>query len=169
MRRTKNGVLFCSAPVLAVVCAFAAAQAARDPYTLNVSLPKPTIHVNSTFPLTVTKTNSTDHRVWACAFVEFELTDHKGQDIGRHLKGLVIKGAFAMPSGAGVVSMPMGPNGLADTVIKVLPKSSDYSELQVTPDPGILVPGTYKLRVHCMHSTIREEVFSNAVTLTVIP
>jgi hypothetical protein len=127
-------------------------------FQIAVSLPKPTIHVGDNLVVQVITSNPTDHLVFAGTGyrvgVAVELLNQKGEDIGMHAMG----GKTVEP----VVTL--NSNKLA-----IRPGGNDDFTWQFKPEPGYLVPGSYKLRAHRRDMKGHTEVFSNTVTLTVIP
>jgi hypothetical protein len=104
--------------------------------------------------------NPTDHIVYAGqgrkGGPEVELLNSKGEDIGVHSMGGVSKhpeSGFVL----GINRDAMGPGT----------HTRDIWHLK--PEPGYLLPGVYTLRVHRRDVGADTEVYSNAVTLTVIP
>jgi hypothetical protein len=104
--------------------------------------------------------NPTDHIVYAGqgrgGGPEVELLNDKGEDIGVHAVGGVSK----RPD-SGVV---LGPWREA-----IGPGTHTRDIWPLKPEPGYLAPGVYKLRIHRRDVKLGTEVYSNAVTLTVIP
>ena len=110
--------------------------------------------------MTLTIKNPTDHRVVAGAGSRggeiVELINDKGVDIGLHVMGNGTK--QSEPDLIG------GP-----TSQRLEPGYHSHGIWPLHPEPGYLTPGLYKLRVHRLDVKSGAEVYSNTVTLTVVP
>jgi hypothetical protein len=125
---------------------------------LTVSLPASTMHVGEDLVIRVITSNATDQIAYAGegygVGVAVELLNASGEDIGWHAMG-----------GKGVEpTVVLHSNKLA-----IRPHSKDDFTWRFKPEPGYIVPGVYKLRMHRLDMKSKVDVYSNTVTLTVIP
>jgi hypothetical protein len=134
------------------------AQQKPATFEMTASLPKPTIHVGEDLVVQVITSNPTDGNVLAGSGygggVSVDLLNNKGEDIGMHAMG-----------GMGVEPVVT----LHTNKLVLRPHSKDDFTWRFKPEPGFLVPGIYKLRVHRRDGKSGTEVYSNTVELTVIP
>ena len=130
------------------------AAEAPTTFVLMVSVPVPHIHVGEELVLKEVLSNPTDHIVVAKVGVAVELLDEKGNDVGIHAIG----GKRDEPS------IDFGP-----TKQPLRPGSSDEFTWRFKPEPGYLLPGVYKLRIHDRDMQSKAEIYSNTVQLTVVP
>ncbi|MEO6804578.1 MAG: hypothetical protein ABI286_12265 [Edaphobacter sp.] len=147
--------------VLAVVMLFLGRPTvAQQPATfgITVSLPESTMHVGEDLLVRVITSNPTDHIVFAGAGygggVIVELLNEKGEDLGLHAMG-------------GKSEPPVAT--LHSNKLAIRPHNNNDFTWRFKPEPGYLVPGIYKLRVHKRDMKSHADVYSNTVTLTVIP
>jgi len=125
-------------------------------------LETPTIHVGEVPVITETTENKANHLVyagWAEGGPLIELVNNKGENISLHVLG----------------------NARKDTDIYLRPPEKKFEPgyhnrgpWRIRMEPGYLVPGEYKLRTHRLdfkNGDIKAgtEVYSNTVTLTVVP
>jgi hypothetical protein len=139
-----------------------AQSAPNDTFTITVSLPAPTTHVGEIPVIEEITENKTNHLVyagWADGGPVVELINNKGEDISLHVVG----------------------NERKDTDIYLRPPEKKL-ELgyhnrglwHLRTEQGYLGPRVYKLRIHRLDFKngdikSRAEVYSNTVTLTVVP
>src|SRR6266568_2293136 len=123
-------------------------------FVITISLSAPTIHVGEGPVITMITSNPTDHIVFAGqgrgGGPEVELLNDKGEDLGVHAVGGVSKhpdSGFVL----GINRDAMGPG----THMRAL--------WPLKPEPGYLVPGVYKLRIHRRDVKTGTDVYSNAV------
>jgi hypothetical protein len=138
----------------------AAQQTHPETFVITISLSAPTIHVGEGPVITMITSNPTDHVVYAGqgrgGGPDVELMNDKGEDIGVHAMGGVrtnldseaVMGPFSEAIGPGRHTRDIWP---------------------LKPEPGYLVPGVYKLRIHRRDAKAGTDVYSNAVTFNVIP
>jgi hypothetical protein len=126
---------------------------------LVISLPTSTIYVADDLMIKVVSSNPTDHVVrrgeGQNGGMDLEAVNEKGENIGPQV------------SGSANISRVPRPN-FGSVVSSMKPGHKQSIEWSLRPDPKYLVPGTYKLRVHNRDATTGVEIYSNAVTLTVV-
>jgi hypothetical protein len=117
-------------------------------FVMTISLPSPSMHVGDKLVFKLVTTNPTDSVIYAGQGSRggpgIELINEKGEDIGVHAEG-------------GISKQPPQAGG------------SWTLMWQDKPEPGYLVPGVYKLRVHRRDVGSGTVVYSNFVMLTVVP
>jgi hypothetical protein len=142
-------------------CSMVYAQRAQSTFTLRVSLPESTIHVGDKLALDIVVSNPTDHIVrtgeGSNGGMELEAVNAEGKDIGPKLSG-----------SERARSVPRPTFGLARYQEYKPHKSGTYRWTR-EPNADDLLAGTYGLRVHCRDVDSGREVYSNKVTLTVLP
>ena len=110
--------------------------------------------------MTLITKNPTDHIVVTGAGdrggERVELINDKGEDIGPHVMGNGTKQPEPDMTG-GRTSQELEPGAHTRVV------------WPLHPEPGYLTTGVYKLRVHKLDVKSGAEVYSNTVTLTVVP
>lgn len=138
----------------------ATAQTTSGTFVIKISLSAPTIHVGEGPVITMITSNPTDHIVYAGqgrgGGPEVELLNDKGEDIGVHAVGGVSK----RPDSGFVLGINHDAMGPGTHTRAIWP---------LKPEPGYLVPGVYKLRIHRRDVKAGADVYSNTVTLTVVP
>jgi hypothetical protein len=148
------------ASVLWSVCTASAQQAPSTTFVITIALPKPTIHVGDGLAISVTTSNPTDHVVklgeGLNGGIEVEALNEKAEDVGPHISGSASANRIPRPN--------FGPT---ESAIRPGRKQSLLWPLK--PDPKYLIPGTYRVRVHNRDMATGAEVYSNSVTLTVLP
>ncbi|WP_353070123.1 hypothetical protein RBB75_07975 [Tunturibacter empetritectus] len=146
------------ASILLILGSPTVAQQKPSTFEMTVSLPEPTMHVGEDLIVKVITSNSTDDTVSAGSGygvgVEVELMNNKGEDIGIHAMG-----------GKGVEPVVT----LHTNKLILKPHSKDDFTWRFKPEPGFLMPGVYRLRVHRRDLKSRMDVYSNTVVLTVVP
>jgi len=139
-----------------------AQQTPSDTFTMTISLPAPTIHVGE-IPvideITENKTNRLVYAGWGEGGPLVELINSKGEDVSLHVLGNERKDT---------------DNYLRPPVERLQPGYHNRGLWHIRTEQGYLVPGVYKLRIHrlaIINGDIksRVEVYSNTVTLTVVP
>jgi hypothetical protein len=154
----------CKFIALAVVIMFwtltSAAIGSLTTFVLTASLPAPTMRMGDDLVVVVITSNPTDHTVYAGeglgGGLAVELLNEKGDDIG----------LYAMGIPGGKIQEPGGI--LTSSKEALRPGSKQHFTWRFKPEPGYLVPGVYKLRVHQRDVTSKADVYSNTVVLTVI-
>jgi hypothetical protein len=138
------------------------AQQKAATFELTASLPKSTIHLGEDLVVEVITSNPTDHIVYAvnggAGSVDMELLNDKGEDIGQH----------AMGNAAGVKGRDSGVV-LYSRTLSLRPGTKQDLTWRFKPEPGYLVPGVYRLRVHRRDARSQVELYSNTIDLTVVP
>jgi hypothetical protein len=131
-----------------------------DTFVMTISLANTKIHIGEVPVMTLVIRNPTDHRVVAGAGRRggaiVELISDKGIDIGLHVMGNGTKQPDSDFIG-GPTSQTIAPGA----------RTRDVWPLH--PEPGYLTYGVYKLRVHRLDVKSGTQVYSNTVTLTVVP
>jgi len=161
INRRRFGLLRSMVLVCALLGWFAAAQPSTSgTFVIKISLSAPTIHAGEGPVITMITSNPTDHIVYAGqgrgGGPEVELLNDKGEDIGVHAVGGVSKhpdSGFVL----GINHDAMGPGTHTRAI------------WPLKPEPGYLVPGVYKLRIHRCDVKAGADVYSNTITLTVVP
>jgi hypothetical protein len=137
----------------------AAQQASAETFVITISLSSTTIHVGEGPVITMITSNPTDHIVYAGQGLEggpaVELLNEKGEDIGVHAVG----GMSKHPDSGFVLGINNDAMG---------PRTHTRAVWPLKPEPGYLAPGVYRLRVHRRDVKLGIEVYSNALTLTVV-
>jgi hypothetical protein len=135
------GKLMAAAAILMLWSGEVIAQQKVTTFELRASLPKPTIHIGEDLVVEVITSNPTDHIIYAgvgpAGGVDMELLNNKGEDIGQH----------AMGNAAGVEGRDSGVVLYSHT-LSLRPGTNQDSTWRFKPEPGYLVPGVYRLRVH---------------------
>jgi hypothetical protein len=153
MRRIARAMI-----LLLAIPAFGAIE--NKTFVITVSLPSATVHADDLLVIEETVSNPTDHVVFLGdgpgVGSTVELLNEKGTDIGRHAMG-------ASPK----------PNDDAPVIhgnrVAIGPGTSSKAVWRYKPEPGYLVPGIYKLRTHIRDMASKAEIYSNVVTLSVLP
>jgi hypothetical protein len=156
--------------LMAVVCGFAivsgwssdAQSVPNDTFTITISLLAPTIHVGEVPVIEDITENKTNHLVyagWADGGPVVELIDEKGEDISLHVLG-----------------NERNDNDiyLRPPIERLEPGYHNRGPWSIRTELGPMTPGIYKLRIHRLgfkNGDIKAgaEVYSNTLTLTVIP
>jgi hypothetical protein len=139
-----------------------AQQTPADTFTVTISLSAPTIHVGEVPVIEEITENKTNHLVyagWGEGGPLVELINEKGEDISLHVLGNERKDT---------------DNYLRPPVKRLEPGYHNRGLWHIRTEQGSLAPGIYKLRIHrlaVINGDIksRVEVYSNAVTLNVVP
>jgi hypothetical protein len=149
------------ATLLWSVCTAGAQQVPSETFVIEISLPTPTIHVADDLIIKVVFSNPTDHVVrrgeGQNGGMDLEAVNEKGKDIGPQVSGSANISRIPRPNFSSLVSSSIKPGHKLSI------------EWPLRPDPKYLVPGAYRLRVHNRDTTTGAEIYSNAVTLTVVP
>lgn len=128
-------------------------------FDIAISLPSSAIHEGEEIVVDTTFSNPTDHEIHvgegSNGGVAMELIGANGTDIGRHAMGDYQKDQEDLPV-------------IATTRQTFRPGYKRKFTIRWKPDPGYVVPGTYRLRVYRRDLEANRDVYSNAVTLTVI-
>jgi hypothetical protein len=160
----RTAVLMTLVFVFAIVFTFKgnAQNTLDDTFTIKISLVKPTVHAGEVPVLEEITENKTNHVVyagWAEGGRLVEIINEKGEDISLHILGNERKdtGIYLRPSAESLE-----------------PGYHQQSRLPVRTGQEVLAPGVYKLRIHRLDFKIgdaksRTEIYSNSVTLTVVP
>lgn len=138
----------------------AAQQMPAKTFDLKISLAESSIHTGDRPMIKVITSNSTDHIVYASegcgGGMGAELINSAGEDIGLHAMG----GGETCKHPAFILTGSR----------EALRPGTVYTFMwHLKPEPGYLVPGAYKLRVYRRDVTSGDEVFSNRVTLAILP
>jgi hypothetical protein len=116
------------------------------------------MHVGDSLIVKLVTTNPTDHLIYAGqgsnGGLGVELINKKGEDIGVHAMGGVPKEQ---------------PRLVHKFKQAIQPGESWTFMVHFDPEPGYLEAGIYRLRVRRRDLASNLEVYSNAVTLTVVP
>jgi hypothetical protein len=139
-----------------------AQSAPEDTFTISISLQAPTIHVGEVPVVEEITENNTNHFVyagWGEGGPLVELINNKGEDISLHVLGNERKDT-------GIYLRP--------TTKRLEPGYHNRGPWHIRMEQGYLIPGVYKLRIHRLdfkNGDIRSsaEIYSNTVTLTVVP
>lgn len=146
--------------MVCLVCVANAQQTSNDSFVIKISLPKATIHFGDELEIGMIFSNPTDHVVTMGegqnGGVDLEAMSEKGEDIGPYISGSANTNRIPRPNFA--PNRQILKSGHKLTFVWVL-----------KPDPKHLTPGTYKLRVHNRDVGTGSEVYSNPLTLTVLP
>ncbi len=127
-------------------------------FEMAISLPSSSMHIGDSLVVKLVTTNPTDHLIYAGqgsnGGLGVELINKKGEDIGLHAMG----------------GLPKEQPRLLHTFKRAIQPGESWTFMvHFNPEPGYLVAGTYKLRVHRRDLGTNLEVYSNAVILTVVP
>jgi hypothetical protein len=152
---------------ITLICAFAlslqtgpAPQSEKPKsFEMTISMPSQQTHVGEQVVVNIVTSNSTEREVYAGqgrGGIALELLDANGVDIGRHVMGNYRENQAESP----VISS--GRQALR-------PGYKREITFRWKPDPGYLVPGIYKLRVYRRDVGAGITVYSNTMTLTVLP
>lgn len=134
-----------------------------ETFTMTISLSSPTVHVGEVPVMQLIIRNPTNRSIVAGKGDHggeiVELVNDRGVDIGLHVMGNGTKRPASHEShfDGGAKSENLEPGYYGRGI------------WPLHPEPGYLTPGVYKLRVHRNDITDGSEVYSNTVTLTVIP
>jgi hypothetical protein len=141
------------------------AQQKDATFELTASLPKSTIHLGEDLVVEVITSNPTDHIVYAvyavnggAGSVDMELLNDKGEDSGQHAMG---NAAGVKVRDSGVILYSRTPS--------LRPGTKQDLTWRFKPEPGYLVPGVYRLRIHRRDARSQVELYSNTIDLTVVP
>lgn len=134
----------------------------NDTFTITISLVAPTIHVGEVPAVDEITDNKTSHLVyagWSEGGPVVELINSKGEDVSLHILGNERKET---------------DNYLRPPAKRLEPGYHKKGLWHISAEQGYLAPGIYKVRIHrvaFINGDIesRVEVYSNAVTLTVVP
>jgi hypothetical protein len=133
------------------------ANAVQNPETfvMAISLPKSEIHVEEDIIVDLTTSNPTNHIVIGAEGkgLKMELLNDRGQDIADDVIG-------AVPDSGIVIS---------GNRLYLRPGGNQKITCRFKPIAGRMVPGVYKLRFHRRDVKFGGEVWSNQITLTVVP
>jgi len=139
-----------------------AQSAPDDTFTITISLVKPTIHVGEVpviDEITENKTSRLVYAGWGEGGSVVELINSRGEDISLHVIGNERKDT---------------DNYLRPPAKRLEPGYHNRGLWHIRTEQGYLVPGVYKLRIHRLafiNGDIKSsvEIYSNTVTLTVVP
>ena len=172
MMFSKRPMQFCRRRVvlMTLVCALAFVSAWRsnaqsvpnDTFTITISLVAPTIHVGEVPVVDEITDNKTSHLVyagWGEGGPVVELINSKGEDVSLHILGNERKDT---------------DNYLRPPAKRLEPGYHKQALWHIRAEQGYLTPGIYKVRIHRLafingEIESRVEVYSNTVTLTVVP
>ena len=137
-----------------------AQSAPSDTFVMSISLSSPKIHVGEVPVITLTTKNPTDHKVVAGAGrrggATVELISDKNVDIGLHVMG----NGTEQPA----------PDFIGGRISQTIAPGAHTRDVwPLHPEPGYLTSGAYKLRIHRLDVKSGTEVYSNTLTLTVVP
>ena len=137
-----------------------ATQTSTPTFEMKISSPTLILHVGEPPIIKLITSNPTDHVVYAGSDartgIRIELLNEKGEDVGMHAMGKMDKDAereFVLHS----------------NYVKIRPGLHETLTWSLNPEPGHLVPGTYKLRVHRRDTQLGIDFYSNVVMLTIVP
>ena len=137
-----------------------AQQTQAGTFVIAISLKSPTIHVGEGPTITMITSNPTDHIVYAGqgrgGGPQVELINENGDESGIHAMG-------------GVSQHPNSDFVLGPLKEGIGPGHHARDVWPLKPEPGYLLPGAYKTRIHRRDVNLRVDVYSNAVTLTILP
>ena len=130
-------------------------------FKIEISVPSTVIHLDENIGITMTETNLTDHPVrvgdGVNGGIEIELLDKTGRDLGPFTSG----SAFYDPQAHG--GHPLSG------VFTLRRKSSPKIVLYEVFSSKYLSPGVYQLRIHNRELSTGNEIYSNAIALTILP
>jgi hypothetical protein len=135
-------------------------QEAPKSFEMTISLPMRQMAVGQELLVDVVTSNPTSHVVDAgegAGGIALELLDGRGVDIGRHAMGNYKPNQEDLPVISNIRQQALRPGYIRKNT------------LRWKPDPGYLIPGSYKLRVYRRDMGTGTEVYSNTVTLVVVP
>jgi len=131
-------------------------------FTITITLQTPTVHVGESPTVREITENKTDHTVYAGLSEGgpiVELINSRGEDISLHVIGNERKDT---------------DNYLRPPAKRLEPGYHNRGLWHIRTEQAYLVPGVYKLRIHRLafiNGDVKSsvEVYSNTVTLTVVP
>jgi len=134
-----------------------------DTFTVTITFAKSTIHVNEMPELDVVIENRTNHVVypgWVHGGNIVEIVNDKGEDIGTHFSR----------NGNRSSDLAHADEEMLRSPVKILRPNGKFSdEVTIDVDRQYLKPGIYKVRVHRLDYVSKKEIYSNVLTLTVLP
>jgi hypothetical protein len=160
MHLTKSGIALIGAFVLSLQTGPATPSEKPKSFEMTISLPSQQMHVGEQVVVDTVTSNPTDHEVYAGegrrGGIALELFDASGMDIGRHVMGNYKEDQEESPV-------------ILSSRQRLRPGYRGEVTFRWKPDAGYLVPGVYKLRVYRRDLGADINVYSNTVTLTVLP